>query len=141
MTQHSSYLKEAISSPSQMARTVSETVKQIRELMAGKKQLQIDAIACCGVSGITIAAPVAIRLKKQLIIVRKQEENSHASFKVEGLIKGKVFSYLIVDDLIESGRTCRNIISNISESNRFGVCVGAFLYNSQKFVDLSKLRL
>jgi hypothetical protein len=65
-----------------------------------------DAIAFRGMSGALVSAPIAIALKKHLILVRKNEVR-YSCHGVEGP-KGD-YNYLIVDDLISSGDTVRAI--------------------------------
>lgn len=127
-TKHSSYLESVFASPSKFNSTVRKTTKMIRDAVQSGTIQDFSHIACRGVSGVTIAAPIALRLKKGLIVVRKQEDDCHASLKVEG-VPDEQFSYLIVDDLIESGKTIMRIVSGICKYNRFNNLVGAALYH------------
>ena len=94
-----------------------------------KARPEINAIAASGVSGITFAAAVAYKAKKSLIVVRKEKEKhySHAEIMVEGGFDGA--RYLIVDDLISSGKTLAYIVQQI-ETTHEAECLGYCLYNS-----------
>lgn len=90
---------------------------------------KFDYIACSGLSGIIVASPAAIRLDKRLIIVRKGE-HCHSSFSVEGMPCDEIpNNYVIVDDLISTGKTVRNIINEIRGARKEpSNCVGIFLH-------------
>lgn len=82
------------------------------------------SIAVRGMSGATIGAILAYLLKKDLIIVRKSDHDTHSTYNPEGRLDGS--PYIIVDDLISSGYTMRAILNKIKSR---GVLVGAYLYN------------
>ena len=126
-----------------MAEDVADTIMN--------EGVKFDAIACRGVSGLMIAAPVALLLDKPLIVVRKSIEGSHSSFMVEGYLPRRL-RYIIIDDFVETGDTIRQIIEEISafylDSRKRGEkfvaqdvatsdayfrkearCVGVFLYS------------
>jgi adenine/guanine phosphoribosyltransferase-like PRPP-binding protein len=73
-------------------------------------QRHIQAIAGRGVSGIVPAAVVSAAYGLDLIIVRKPREDKHTTLNAQGPLK-EVESYVIVDDLIDSGLTIRRIIA------------------------------
>lgn len=84
-----------------------------------------DSIACCGVSGLVVAPQVCEILNKNLIIVRKYNENRYSDFSVEGANPGR---YVILDDLVCSGKTLKHIISSIKEESIRSICLGAYFY-------------
>ena len=101
-----------------------------------------DAIACQGVSGLVMASMLSFMIKKPLIVVRKDVTHSHSDQMVEfGVIPvknemGKLSKvrYIIVDDLIESGKTVNDIDKKIKsyEESVFNCefeCVGLYLYH------------
>lgn len=95
--------------------------------------LPFEAVAFRGLSGSLVAPVVAFRLGKNLIGVRKCRTSSHADRAVEGFI-GQ--DYIIVDDFIETGDTCRQIIKEVDAESldrgiEAGKCVGVFLYREQ----------
>lgn len=87
---------------------------------------QFDAIACTGLSGTLIAPIIAYHLSKPLIVVRKSnKESPHSGRLVEG---ADCVKYLILDDVISSGTTIRNIIANIKQASILGKPVAIFLW-------------
>lgn len=96
----STYLSKVINTKS-LALVVSEAVKLLRP-----KRDSFDGIAVRGASGLLVGPTVALRLHKQLIIVRKMGENHHSQSSVEGVYCPK---YIILDDMIETGETLKTI--------------------------------
>ena len=98
-----------------------------------------ESIAFCGVSGALIAPAIAIALNKGVIVVRKPKEHSHSTYGIEGTIKGKK-RYIIIDDFIDSGKTCKTIIDSIKHKKQFhtSTCVGIYTYGSQYNASCSK---
>lgn len=90
-----------------------------------KSKLKFDAIAARGNSGIVMSSVVSHMLEKPLIIVRKPNEDSHGYNLESGIRKFK--SYIIIDDLIASGATCKAIFKMLNKTKK---CKGIFLYNS-----------
>ncbi len=85
----------------------------------------IDSIACCGTSGLIVVPQIAELLKKNIIIVRKKDESAYSEFKVEGT---PARNYIIIDDLICSGSTIKNILKNIKEETPRAKCKGVYCY-------------
>ena len=107
-----------------------------------KSGIEFDAIAFRGNSGALLAGPLATLLKKHLILVRKDLEYSHSHTTVEGCSKRNC-RYIIVDDLIVSGKTVQEIFSNVSEALQYPVLVGIFMvygttYHLQCAIDTYK---
>lgn len=106
---------------------------------------KFDAIACTGISGLAVAAPVSYILDKYLIVVRKQIEDSHSAFNVEtSILNG---NYIIIDDFIETGTTINDIILNINglSSNDLNL-VGIYTYyrhlnNTQTLKDFDDIEI
>jgi hypoxanthine phosphoribosyltransferase len=102
----SSYLYEAFADLPNIVSAVANKIKQ--------SGVKYDAIAFRGVSGLLVGPSVAIALGVPFIVVRKEGENSHASFNIErGLPIGLVNDYIIIDDLISSGDTVKEINSQL----------------------------
>lgn len=113
------YLNEALI-PKMRAATIKRTVRQLK-----KHADKFDAIAVCGVSGMLIGVPVADKLGKPLIVVRKGDV-SHSGLRVEGSLEGR---YIIIDDLVCTGSTILTIVSSIkTQHNQYAECVGIYLY-------------
>jgi len=113
-------------SPSERQRAIRRAIKTIRD-----SKLKFDSIACTGVSGLLVAPAVAARLGVPIIVVRK-DETSHGE-DVEFECDRPPLRYVIVDDLVESGKTIANVqkrMSNLEFGNRkVPKCVGIYFYN------------
>jgi len=84
-----------------------------------------DSIACCGVSGLLVVAQVAELLDKNIVIVRKKNEDCYSKFKTEGVA---TFRYIILDDLICSGDTVKHIKNSLKREYARSICVGVYCY-------------
>lgn len=113
------YLDKAIDIK-QLPKTINKLVAKIR-----KSKIKFDTIAFRGNSGAIVAPLVAIKLKKELLLIRKGA--SHASLKIEG--NCNVENYIIIDDVIETGTTIKTIINGISKFAPDARPVGIFLYD------------
>jgi hypoxanthine phosphoribosyltransferase len=97
--------------------SVKKIIPQAAKLLKGMK---FDAIAFRGMSGCLFAAPLSLRLRKPLLMVRKPcacPSSTHTKMKVEGDINAQ--TYIIVDDFIGTGRTVREIISTLQQWAEF----------------------
>ena len=117
---HSEYLRFLI--------PTNELDKTARKVTKWLKTYDFDTIACRGTSGLLIGPLLAVRMKKSLIIVRKETENSHSVQLVEG--DANAHRYVIVDDVMTSGRTAHFIKSKVSEFAPGAVCLGLCLVNN-----------
>jgi adenine/guanine phosphoribosyltransferase-like PRPP-binding protein len=117
----------AMLSPAIAKHTVRQVVKMVRA-----RNIEFDAIACRGVSGLLIAPIVAMRLNKTLIVVRKGE-NTHSPYTVEG--DHGANTYLILDDFIDVGDTVRQIAKEIYVVNPKARCAGFIAYSSLSYKD------
>jgi adenine/guanine phosphoribosyltransferase-like PRPP-binding protein len=97
---------------------------QARLELARKVGPEFDSLAFRGVSGAMIAPSLADRLSLGIVAIRKPNDGSHSSAQVEA--SWGASRYVIVDDLISSGRTCRAIIEAGDEARL--TCVGILLY-------------
>lgn len=117
---------------------LSETVtRSIAYLKAHSRRF--DFIAVSGMSGVIVGAPVAIALKKPLVIVRKAGDDHHGW---EGAITGAKNAkgrYIFLDDFVSSGRTQRYVRDKLNESqvDPNVKYVGDFLYNGGKDFDFN----
>lgn len=121
----STYIEEVITKHIQKE-LVKQCVTKIKEEFGN-----IDAIVVTGLSGLIIGSAVSIKTGKQLVVVRKPRDESHACVEVEGLINlGRSFKYVILDDFIDSGKTLNRIAKKIhSEAGKNTMCVGYLMYN------------
>ena len=84
-----------------------------------------DCIACCGTSGLMVVPQVAELLNKHIIVIRKKEDKCYSEFTIEGVAP---FRYIILDDLICSGNTVRNIQRNVFDEHPRARCIGLYCY-------------
>ncbi len=83
-----------------------------------------DTIACSGISGLMVVPQIAEILDKNILVIRK-DERRYSEFLMEGAAP---YRYIIVDDLVCSGRTVRYIKNTIYEDNPRARCVGVYCY-------------
>lgn len=83
-----------------------------------------DSISCCGASGMMVVPQIAELLHKNIVLVRK-DEKCYSEHHVEGVAP---FRYVIVDDLICSGSTIRNIKNKIKKEYPRAICMGIYCY-------------
>ena len=101
------------------------TVDRCKDLL-DEKEVDFNAIAVRGVSGILIGAPLASATKTDLIVIRKDDERCHSDSKAEGW--GFNQKILIVDDFIETGDTVDQIYETITETCDSYSIAGILLY-------------
>lgn len=102
----------------------------IKEAKRRLKNVQFDAVAVRGVSGMAMGFSIADALGKDIVVVRKGE-NRHSYFNVE--YPERVKTYVIVDDFIDGGSTVRAITEAMPDRK----CVGIYLYKTEKRLQLS----
>lgn len=84
-----------------------------------------DSIACCGVSGMLVVPQIAELLNKHIVVVRKEGDKCYSEFRTEGVAP---FRYIILDDLICSGKTVKRIKNVLKDEYRRSICVGVYCY-------------
>lgn len=84
-----------------------------------------DAIACCGTSGMLVVPQIAELLKKNIIVARKINDNCYSDFIIEG---PSTKQYIIIDDLICSGKTVKHIMKAIKTETPRSKCMGIYSY-------------
>ena len=72
---------------------------------------KFDALAFMGLSGALIGPPVAMRIGKPFLAIRKPNEDTHSGWEVEGDYAAE--SYIIIDDFQETGQTIQSIRDQI----------------------------
>lgn len=134
MAQHSSYLEKVFQSPVSFQETIDLAVKRLQKVRR-RKGYKFDAIFCRGVSGISIASPVAYRLKCGLIVIRKKQElqYSHADCLAEGACKS-FKTVLFLDDFTSSGNTLVACLKELKKSysgycQKLPTLVGSYFYH------------
>lgn len=107
-------------------------------------RVRFDAIAGSGNSGLLLLGAVSYRLGVPLIAVRRGVETTHDSRLVNGFFGGYERSgddgpkpgswrYLIIDDLIDTGKTMNRIINSIHVEEPHAVPVGILTYRTPYF--------
>ena len=81
------------------------------------KGVKFDAIAVSGNSGTIFGGALAQKLKKELILVRKENDCGHSHYNIEGDYSSK--KYIFVDDFISSGRTKKFVMTSLSKDEVF----------------------
>lgn len=78
-----------------------------------------DTIAFSGNSGSLMSFPLAHRLNKEIIVVRKprEVESAHSFSKIEGVVPFKK-RIVIVDDFVSMGKTIKYIVNTIREEDK-----------------------
>jgi adenine/guanine phosphoribosyltransferase-like PRPP-binding protein len=87
---------------------------------------QFDCIAVTGMSGVILGSPVALRLHRPLVVLRKQSDKDNHGYQDIINIEHAGARYLIIDDFISSGRTYHRIREHMDYE---GVTyAGAYMY-------------
>lgn len=94
---------------------------------------KFDVIVVCGISGVSVGAPVSIRLRKPLLVVRKAEDRNghHIGGEIVGyhhLYRSEPVRYLVLDDFIATGRTLGYIRSRVTDESADAQNVGLCQY-------------
>jgi len=89
-----------------------------------------DTLIGTGLSGTLVVPSMARALDVRWAIVRKDEEQSHASTRIEGEIGTR---WLFVDDFISSGRTYRRVQAAVAATVGNTAMVGAWLYEQGSY--------
>jgi orotate phosphoribosyltransferase len=100
-----------------------------------KKRSKFDAIVVTGISGIVVGAPVALSLKKQLLVLRKEETFHGINNELIGrkaIVAEGLTKILFLDDLISTGATFRRCKAAVEEYDMR--LVGTFLYERDRFL-------
>jgi adenine/guanine phosphoribosyltransferase-like PRPP-binding protein len=80
-----------------------------------------DSIVVTGMSGVLVGAPLSLRLKKPLVVIRKDNDNTH---QYDGRVGGtKLINLtnlgqraLFLDDFTSSGETRKRVVEKIREA-------------------------
>lgn len=121
---HTVYLNEALG-----LKQRKQTVKKLCECIK-KSGIKFDSIAFTGMSGALIAPLVAYKLKKNLVMVRKPSDKNHSSMTVEAENVGK--RYIIIDDLIFSGKTIINLVKTVKDNPQFYIMVPVAVFTYRR---------
>jgi orotate phosphoribosyltransferase-like protein len=126
-----SYIKRAFD-PVLLRRIALETYQVMRSVGA-------EVVVVRGLSGTVVATTMAALFNTPFAIVRKPNESSHSSFglEVHTVFSEETFNnetyrdWIIVDDLISTGTTIREIKDKVDSSVIKGICKGIVLYANE----------
>ena len=100
-----------------------EAVNQSIARLAPHKH-QFDSIVVQGMSGVIVGAPVALALHKQLVVVRKPEDQHHnMDYVINAHRAGR--RYLFLDDFIATGTTYGRVHDQLRGISEYA---GRYLY-------------
>lgn len=116
----------SILKPGEIVHTANHIIDRLYEV-----DEKFNAIAVCGSSGLLLAGHVAVCMRKNIILVRKINEERHSKLEVEGPMDD---TYIILDDLICTGKTVRHIVDSIHDFLcPYSECIGAYMYHDDQF--------
>lgn len=110
--------------------------RALRKARASLKMRTFDTIVCTGVSGMGFASLLAHLMAKNLVYVRKPSDVSASGRSVESS-RDDLGTFIILDDLIETGGTFVKIITGLRgrfPNFSYGQFAGTYLYNQAEFV-------
>jgi orotate phosphoribosyltransferase len=106
---HSSYLYTAL-----VPKRATKAVKIISQIIDKTiTRSSFDAVAFMGMSGSLIAPSLCRVLKKDMIMVRKDNDDSNSGMKAEGALEAE--KIIIVDDFVCCGITISKLLSKLIE--------------------------
>lgn len=108
----------------------------IKECCEKLKPLDFDTFVFSGNSGALVAPILAYKMHKELIMVRKPNDDCASRHRVEGFTASK--RYVIVDDLVSTGKTMARILKGVQGfASREAELVGVLIYNTRELLHLS----
>lgn len=108
-------------------RVLTQLAWMIQTVMGNTKY----SVVSSGLSGDLLVLPLCNLLNKRPVIIRKKEVHTHGNW-VEGFVPES--KYIIVDDLIDQGKTMARIIGSVEEYYKRTQPVAMFLWNSNRAV-------
>jgi len=124
-------IKQAVSHP--------EILEKIAELMAERlENLEFDRIACIELGGVPLAVALSIKIKKPLVIFRKQKKDYGTKDDRIGELKygDRV---VVVEDVITTGKSARSVIERVEKAG--GKVVSVISVVDREESDLEPLAL
>jgi orotate phosphoribosyltransferase len=89
---------------------------------------EFDLMVGTGVSGALAIGMLAFALQKRFVIVRKENDGSHSSHPIEGLVASGD-RWLFVDDFISTGKTFRRCSDAMQSIGMGLVFAGTYSYH------------
>jgi hypothetical protein len=116
---HTSWLSRGVQIPE-----LREAIARAAEVV---RYLDFDAFAARGVSGLLFLTPFALAMNKSIIVVRKDNDDTHSRRTIEG--DRAVRRYVIVDEFMGTGRTVYAILKAIRYWAPQAECLGVLEVN------------
>lgn len=91
-----------------------------------RKHVPIECMVARGKSGMGMAFPLSMETGIPVVVARKEDERSHG-MPLEG--DGNFGTYVIIDDFIDSGDTCKSIVQQITSEHGNTRCIAILLYS------------
>lgn len=121
---------EEVFDPNDFQKLVNRVAKEVRRLQRTHK---INALAACGNSGLLLVGALGYKLDLPFLAVRKRMDTNNDWHHVNGFLVDGGTRYLIIDDLISTGKTMTKIIHRLQElacdQNREAKAAAILLYN------------
>ena len=128
---HSVYLQDVLQEGG-----LKHAVELARDCIIDECEVEFEAIAVTGVSGMLLGPTLAFVLGKRLAVVRKEDDrNNHAMVRVEHNLQPDD-RVIFVDDLIASGQTLARVEKSIDGILEGVVLTGYYLYHHGEFTFL-----
>jgi adenine/guanine phosphoribosyltransferase-like PRPP-binding protein len=122
-----SFYLDFIGDSEQLKKVTDATAKYIKKL---HRKLKFDAIVVTGLSGAGVGFPVSYKTGLPVIYIRKSRVYTHGE-DIEGIVGNlknkRLLKYIILDDLIGTGKTVKKIMRKMQKEIR-SECVGILLY-------------
>lgn len=115
-------------------RAAKRIVQKCKRLLE-QSGLEFTSFAFRGLSGALIAPLLAAEMDKTLLAVRKVKSD-HGGIPVEGDYNAG--NYIIVDDFISSGKTCRAIMEEVDKNLPHAKCIAvlqAYYFDHKDMLD------
>ena len=124
-------IKQAVTRPA--------ILKKIADEMAEKLEgLNFDRIACMELGGVPVAVALSLKVSKPLVIFRKaKKEHGTQDDRIGEILMGE--RIVVVEDVITTGKSARNVIRRIENSG--GNVVAVMTVVDREESDLNPLSL
>lgn len=105
------------------------TIETLSHEINNPKYGKVDLLVGTGISGTVPLMALSIKTGIPFCVVRKTTEGTHATSCIEANIPyPSCNQFLIIDDILESGKTLNRIIEMMKDEMPAAVCAGAILY-------------
>jgi adenine/guanine phosphoribosyltransferase-like PRPP-binding protein len=91
-------------------------------------------LVATGMSGVIVASPLALRLRRPLVVVRKHNDGSHGQNRLVINPDDAAGPYVMIDDFISTGRTYHHVRKAMRAYAPEAVYAGAYLYGDNELL-------